>query len=128
MKGQVSIEFIVYFGLILLISTFFFVKHIKTDERLTYMKMDNEADKFTEKIVFEINSAVIAGDGYERRFYLEDKIGGYSDYNIQTNDYYVVVDWDGKSKILSIITESVNGSFDKGWNFIRNQDGVINVN
>ena len=128
MKGQVSFEYLVYFTLILLISSFFIINQLNTNQRLNHLKMDVEADELAEKIAFEINSAVIAGDGYERKFFLEEKIGGYSSYTVETGDYYILVDWDGRSKIASINTKSVNGTIGEKWNLIRNVNGVIYVN
>ena len=120
-------EFLVYFAFILLVGGFFLVNHITTNQELTHIKMDVEADELVEKISFEINSAVIAGDGYERRFYLEDKIGGYSNYTVEVGNYYVLVDWDGRSKSSTTITESINGTIGKKWNLIRNVGGIIHV-
>jgi uncharacterized protein (UPF0333 family) len=128
MKAQVSVEFLVYFAFILLMAGLFLANHLTNSQKLSYLKMDVESRNLVDKIAFEINSAVIAGNGYEREFYLEDKIGGFSNYTVEIGDYYILVDWDGRSKISTIHTKSINGTLDKGWNLIRNNEGVIYVN
>jgi len=128
MKAQISNEFLIYFSLVILIGAYFLGQHISVNQRLKDIKMEKEADEFLEGLAFEINSAAIAGDGYERRFYLEETVGGYSNYNISTGNYFVFLDWDNRSKSASIVVESVNGEFSKGWNVIKNVDGVIYVN
>jgi uncharacterized protein (UPF0333 family) len=128
MKAQVSVEFLVYFAFILLMAGLFLSNHLTNSQKLSYLKMDVESRNLVDKIAFEINSAVIAGNGYEREFYLEDKIGGFSNYTVEIGDYYILVDWDGRSKISTIHTKSINGTLDKGWNLIRNNEGVIYVN
>jgi len=128
MKAQVSVEFLVYFAFILLMAGLFLANHLTNSQKLSYLKMDVESRNLVDKIAFEINSAVIAGNGYERKFYLEDKIGGFSNYTVEIGDYYVLIDWNGRSKISTIHTKSINGTLDKGWNLIRNNEGVIYVN
>jgi hypothetical protein len=91
------------------------------------LKMDVEADEVNEKIVFEINSAVIAGDGYQRNFFLEDKIGGYSGYMVEVKNYTSILYWDGLTKYSGVAVDSINGTIREGWNNIRNVDGVIYV-
>ncbi len=127
MKGQVSVEFLVYFTLVLLIGTFFFLNYSNSIERISEIKAENDAEKLLEEIVFEINSAVVSGNGYERRFYLEDTIDGFSNYTITVWNYSVFLDWDGRSKSSRIITCSINGSINKKWNLIRNVNGVVYV-
>jgi len=128
MKGQVSIEFMVYFAFVLIIGGIFLINHLTSSQRLSELKMDVDAGKLLKKISFEINSAVIAGDGYERRFYIQDKIAGFSTFTISVGNYSVFLDWDYRSKSSTIITESINGTVNKKWNLIRNVNGTVYVN
>ena len=90
--------------------------------------MENEVDTVLKDIVYEINSAVTSGPGYERKFFIPENIGGYSNYKITVGNNLVFIDWDNRSKSKTIITESINGKLSKGWNWIRNVNGVIYVN
>ncbi|MBD3155264.1 MAG: hypothetical protein GF368_01250 [Candidatus Aenigmarchaeota archaeon] len=128
MKAQVSVEFLVYFGFLLLVSSLFLANHLSNSQKLSNLKMEVESQEIADKVSFEINSAVIAGNGYERNFYLEEKIGGFSNYTVEIGDYYVLIDWDGRSKISKASTKSINGTIEKGWNLIRNINGGIYVN
>ncbi len=128
MKGQISIEFLVYLGFVLLIGSFFMLNHFTNSRKLIKIKAEIDAENLLDKVCFEINSAVTAGKGYKREFYLEKAIDGFSNYSFYVSNYSVSLDWGDNSKSSRIITQSVNGSISKGWNTIRNMDGVIYVN
>ncbi len=78
-------------------------------------------------IAFEINEAVRAGNGYERRFYIT--VDTVSDFNISVGKYYISLEWgNGKIAYANIITENITGILKKGLNRINNTNGVIYAN
>lgn len=128
MKSQVSIEFLVYFSLLVLIGLFFAFNYLSRGEELSNLKMESEASNLLQSLKFEIDSAVISGDGYERRFYVPESISGYTNFSIQIANYTLFLDWEGHSKSEDILVGEINGTILKGWNNIRNSKGVIYVN
>lgn len=127
MKGQGGIEFLVYSALlVLLLSVFLLSSYSRQYEFLT-LKIENEMKDLANNIAFEINEAVRAGDGYERRFYITTN--SVSDFNVTVGKYYISVEWgNGKVAYANIVTENVTGSFSKGLNKINNTNGVIYAN
>ena len=127
MKAQLSIEFIILISILLIIFTVFLFSGTSTRSRLIGIKSRLEAKELSDSIAFEINTAVRAGNGYERRFYVKDSLFGVSDFSISVEGYYVFVDWDKSSVSSSVITDGIVGSMSKGWNMINNTNGVIHV-
>ena len=92
------------------------------------IKSNVEAQQLCDKIAFEVNSAIRAGDGYKRTFYIEDTLYGVSDFEIFIEEYAVYIDWDSNSVVCNIITKNItSGSVDKEWNTIENINGVLYV-
>lgn len=128
MKAQVSIEFIVLVSVLLLIFIAFLLSSSSLKFRLIGIKSDTEAKELCDDIASEINHAVRAGNGYERRFHVEDSFYGVSNFDISIEGNSVFIDWNKKSVSSMIITNNVVGDVSKGWNKINNTNGVIYVN
>ena len=127
MKAQLSIEFIIFVSIMLIILTVFLFSGTSIRFRLFGIKSNVEAKEFSDNVAFEINTAVRAGNGYERRFYVEDSLFGTSDFSISVEGYSVFIDWGKNSVSSSIITDGIVGSISKGWNTINNTNGVVYV-
>lgn len=127
MKAQVSIEFITYVILLLVVLSALLYSATSKQYELIGIKSNLEAKELCNDISFEINEAVRAGNGYERRFYVKESLFGISDFNISIENYFVSIDWNGRSSSCSIITNNIIGNIAKGWNSINNTNGVIYV-
>jgi len=127
MKGQISIEFLILISILTIIILLFLWNNLSLDYKMIGIKSNVEAKKFCDQIAFEINAAVKAGDGYERRFFVKDNFFGASDFDIYVGSYSVSIDWDEKSVSCRIITKNTTGSISKGWNNIKNINGEIVV-
>lgn len=128
MKGQVSIEFMIFLSILLIILTILLWSNLSLRYRMIGIKSNVEAQELCDKIAFEINSAIRAGEGYKRRFYLDETIYGSSGFDIFVEDYSVFIDWNDKSVTSSIITKNItSGSIQKGWNTIENKNGELHV-
>jgi hypothetical protein len=127
MRGQVSVEFMTLVFILIAIFTFFLWDAASLDTTIIGIKSDSEAKRLCDRIAFEINSAVRAGDGYKRNFYVEENLYGISDFNITVGEYSVFIDWNKKSTSSSISTKNIAGDVSKGWNLIKNNRGNISV-
>ena len=127
MKGQISIEFMIFLSILLIIFIVFVSSGTSIRYKLIEIKSNVEAKELSDEIAFEINTAVRIGDGYERGFYVEDSLF-WGDFNISVGNYFVFIDWSEKSVGSSIITKDIVGSIVKGWNTINNTNGIIYVN
>lgn len=125
-KGEISTEFIVLIGLILIIFTFMMtiigMKNRDISESMIY----SDAQKIADIIASEINTASRI-EGYFREFSIPEKISGFQSYsvNISTDFRFVQVKWNNKNTISNIVTSNVTGNVNPGLNKIRNEEGVI---
>jgi hypothetical protein len=127
MKGQSSIEFLIFVSILFLIFAFILWNDNSLQNQLNWVKTNTEAKNVCDGIAFEINSAVRTGNGYKRKFYVEKDFFGVSDFDISVGNYTVYIDWSKNSVSSSIITENITGIVDKGSNFIENRNGEIYV-
>jgi hypothetical protein len=129
MKGQSSVEFMVYIGILLVILSVFLWSSNSLQSRLNEVKIQNDAQQLCDKVAFEINTAVRSGNGYKRDFYMEKSFFGVSDFNITVDYYTVYLTWNNFSVISNIITKNITGTITEGRiNTIENRRGIIYVN
>ena len=106
----------------------FLWSNLSLQNRLIGIKSNVEAQELCNKLAFEVNAAVKAGNGYERSFLVEDSIYGYPNFTISVANYSVFIDWGDKSVVSNIVIRDINGTIEKGsWNVIKNINGGINV-
>jgi len=128
MKGQAGVEFMILMSVMLMIVLIFVWNGLSTRQKVFDAKTNVEAQEFCDYIAFEINSAVKAGNGYKRNFYVKNEFFGTSDFNITVSEYSVFIDWDGKSVSSSIVTRNINGLIERGKKYsIENKNGEIYV-
>jgi len=128
MKGQVSAEFMIFISILIVIVSILIWSNLSIRYEMIGIKSNVEAQQLCDKIAFEVNSAIRAGDGYKRTFYIEDTLYGVSDFEIFIEEYAVYIDWDSNSVVCNIITKNItSGSVDKEWNTIENINGVLYV-
>ncbi|MBU5688072.1 MAG: hypothetical protein KQA41_02695 [Candidatus Aenigmarchaeota archaeon] len=128
MKAQAGIEFLFYIAITLIILTLFLYSSYSKQAELTRLKIDNELKDLAKSAAFEINSAVKAGDGYERRFNMKEYYSNVKEFNITIKENIVEVNFGSIYHYSNLLTKNVVGNFTLDWNFIRNQNGVIYVN
>ena len=128
MKSQISVEFLLLVAILIFIVSVTFLASGSFQTNVFEEKVYSSALERCRQISSEINIAVKIGDGYRRKFYLEEALYGNLDYSIEIRNYTVSIKWNEKSVSCSILTESVNGEVKKGWNLIQNVGGEIYVN
>lgn len=128
MKGQSSVEFMIFISIIMMILAIFLWSNMSIQNKITGIKTKVEAQELSDKIAFEINTAVRTGDGYRRDFYVEKDFFGVSEFDISVDDYSVFIDWYKGSVVSSIIIKNITGTINKGRkNTIENKNEVIYV-
>jgi len=129
MRGQVSVEFMIFMSILIIIVSIFLWSNLSFQYKMIGVKSNVEAQELCDEIAFEINSAVRAGEGYKRRFYVDENLYGASDFEISVEYYSVFIDWDDKSATSSIIIKNItSGTIKKGfWNTIENINGELHV-
>lgn len=127
MRAQSSVEFMILISILLILFILYTQNSLSLQKDMISIKADQEAKKLSDRIAFEINTAVKSGDGYERSFFIESSFAGISDFDVSVKDYEVKVAWSQNFVTSQIVTKNTTGNVVKGWNLIENRDGVIYV-
>ncbi len=129
LKAEVSTEFMVFFGILLLFFVFFVgIMGINSND-IGESTMFESARNILNMVTNEINTAARI-QGYYRKFFIPQKLSNGETYNISyyTNLRMVKIEWgDGKNIIANIITDNLNGNITPGTNVIKNLNGVVNI-
>lgn len=126
-KGQVSLEFMVFFGLLLLITTVASGIALSSTNQINNENTARDAKTITRLVATEINIAYEVGDGYSHNFTINPVLMDGSGYNITVLNQTVYLSWRGGTYLTPVLTYNVAGNFTKGRNLIRNIGGVLNV-
>ena len=127
MKAQASVEFMILISVLIIIFILYTQNSFSLQKDMTTIKASQEARDLSDKIAFEINTAVKSGDGYKRNFYVDRSFAGIVDFDILVENYEVKIIWYQDSVTSQMVTKNTTGAVDKGWNLIENIDGVIHV-
>lgn len=126
MKGQISMEFVTFLGVILLLFALASYAAVISSRDITAENEATDARRIATVIAHEVNTAAEVGTGYSHRFYLPNFLYGDSNYTVNLSENrFVYVLWKSKSYSLPVIAENVTGVVKKGSNTIRNVNGVI---
>ena len=125
-KAEVSIEFLVFVGIILVFFVFFFgIIGGKTKE-INEISLYSNAQSIADKVADEINIAS-RFEGYYREFRIPEKLLNGNNYTVIFHGdlRMIEVAWDGNNFMSTVDTQNVSGNISPGINKIRNQNGVI---
>lgn len=129
LKAEVSTEFMVFFGILLLFFVFFVgIMGINSND-IGESTMFASARNILNMVTNEINTAARI-QGYYRKFFIPEKLSNGETYNISyyTNLRMVKIEWgNGENIMANIITDSLNGNITPGINVIKNLNGVVNI-
>lgn len=122
-KAQVGIEFIILIGILTFISMMvigaimFYLKDLRSDE--IYYDLKGVGSMIRN----EVYMAASVEDGYSRSFFLRDDIN----YSITELNKSILISA-GNNSHVSFVEVDWTGNFQRGWNNISKQEGVIYVN
>lgn len=126
-KAEISIEFIIFIGILLIFSVFFIGIIGANTTDINESTVFANAQQISDSIANEINLATRI-KGYYREFYLPEKLINGDEYSItiNTNVRLVIVAWSEKNVMSNLVTDQISGSAIPGKNNrIRNEGGLI---
>jgi hypothetical protein len=129
LKAEVSTEFMVFFGILLLFFVFFVGIMGTNSNDISESTMFASARNILNTVTNEINTAARI-QGYYRKFFIPQKLSNGETYNISydNNLRMVKIEWNnGKNIMANIITDNLNGNITPGTNVIKNLNGVVNI-
>jgi hypothetical protein len=90
MKGQVSIEFFIYFGILLIVLAVLFTAAANKQVETFDYREGTHVSAVAQKVAFEVESAQAYGTGYEREFFLPRQVFG-DEYSVNVTNGFVKV-------------------------------------
>lgn len=124
-KGQVSIEFIAFLGVMLLILAVASFAALNANSGIAADNEVTEARRLASTIAQEINIAVEIGDGYFHVFNLPATLNGVNYSATITSNRFVLINWKNKTYSLPVLATNFTGTINTGQNSIRNSKDVI---
>jgi hypothetical protein len=128
-KAEVSIEFITFFGILLLFFAFFVGIIGMNNNDINESTVYKSAENILNTVANEINTASRI-EGYHREFFIPENLPDGETYNItySTSFRMVKIEWDdGRNIIENIETENLIGNASAGYNRIENLNGEVNI-
>jgi len=131
MKGQSSIEFLAFVSMsMFMLAVLYTVMADKQAETFQQRSHDN-ARAVAEKVSFNLEMALVQGDGYSRVFSLPETIAG-NKYNILIDGGTTRISWSSESVLGSTryTGKKINTTVEDGSNVFRvknNESGVFLV-
>jgi hypothetical protein len=96
MKGQVSIEFFIYFSISLLVLSVLTNSVVNRQVETFEYRESSEINSMGSKLAFELENAQNYGEGYERGLNLSPEIGS-NNYSIEVLEGFVLVGYGNSS-------------------------------
>ena len=129
LKGQSSLEFLAYVSIsALILAGMYGVMASKQEQTFEYNQREN-AQKIAEKTGFQVEMALVQGEGYSRVFTLPAQIGG-DYYNITLVNETTLIEWRDKTTLRSTLysDKEINLSTNETNVFkVMNKDGEVTV-
>lgn len=125
-RGQTSLEFMAMLILVMLVFTAFYTSFASNQTAARQQQETLMAERIANDAVFEIQMALIQGDGYRRNFTLPHAIHGNA-YTVNVTDGAFIVQWNDRNLYKDVPITSINGTFSPAENRIRNADGEVYV-
>ncbi|MFQ3275177.1 MAG: hypothetical protein ACI9LV_000468 [Candidatus Nanohaloarchaea archaeon] len=91
-KGQSSMEFLAMVSMSMIILASLYSLMAEKQHDTASFQQDKNAQYVSEKVAFEIEMALVQGEGYSRVFSLPSSIGG-SNYSIRAGNGEVFTEW-----------------------------------
>ncbi len=126
MKGQTSMEFIIFVGVMLMLFSLASYVAVTSLNDITTESEITGARNVASTLASEINLAKEVGTGYKHTFSLPAYLYSSTNYSINLSDSrFVRVEWKNRFYLLPTIAENVTGTAKSDGNVIKNIDGVI---
>ena len=125
-KAEISIEFVVFIGILLVFFIFFFgIIGFKTAD-INESSLYTNAQNIANEIANEINIAS-GMEGYYREFSIPERLVSGDNYSVNINNDYRIVQlaWDGRGVVSNLMTDQISGNITPGTNRIKNEGGLI---
>jgi len=126
MKAQVSIEFMIIFGVFLAALIMVVLASWNNLVNINQSSLQFEVDRVLDKVSSHINTAYLAGDGFSTNFTVPEKIMN-TNFTLYYEGSGIWLRIGGKDYFRKLLTENVTGNITGGTNRIKNLNGRIRI-
>jgi len=126
-KSQIWLEAIVLIFLFASVLTFLGITSINTKSSLFKQNIVYQATKTLELVSNRINTVLFEGDGFSSNLIIPEKINEF-DYNITFSTDYAILEVVNITILSNVFAKNITGTIIKGENWVKNQNGTININ
>lgn len=128
MKGQSSIEFLAFVSMSMFMLAVLYTVMADKQAETFQQRSQNNAQAIADKVSFNLEMALVQGEGYSRIFSLPETIAG-NKYNILINGGTTRISWSSQNILGSTryTGENINLTVEDGSNVFRvknNESGV----
>jgi hypothetical protein len=124
MKAQASVEYIILLVILLGTMSLVLTMSISSTNQINRVHSELEAKNLLDDLVNKVNLAVMEGDGFRINITLPQEMLG-SEYNVTIDSSTVIVNFMNNTYFRNALTSNISGTFEKGINTIRNNNGEI---
>lgn len=130
LKGQTSMEFFLLFGISMAVLSVLF--GVITNKQATVFEKQNRdmAEQVASNVAFQVEMAMVQGEGYSRPFYLPRNIAG-TNYTVNVANESVYVGWRDEFVVADTLyqnrTIEFNTSQSSTFRVLHNSSGVYIV-
>jgi len=100
LKGQSSLEFLSFVALSSLMLAILYGVVMDQQREAVQYQVDRNSERILEKVSFEVEMALVQGDGYSRVFSVPESVAGYG-YEVKLFDGRAVLEYDDEKVIGS---------------------------
>jgi len=128
LRGQSALELVVLLVMSLLIFLLFLISIAPFENSINMERKRILAKEMLMSAAAELDSAAIAGDGYERRLTISARLRDNTNFTLladpETQSLMII--WgEGSALGMKVIVSNVSGQFIHGPNVIRNLQGTL---
>lgn len=124
MKGQAATEFMVLFGMILILLLVIAYNTQRTVINIGSEKTSAKIDDTADTIMTMLDMVYLQGSGFSANITIPEDIEGL-EYEISASDGFLLLNFTGDLKGRRLMAENISGTLSKGKNLVSNVDGVL---
>lgn len=124
MKGQISVEFMMIFLLMIAALTVAMLVGQKNMESAQYLEQQTMTNEILESVSDKINTAFMEGHGFSTNITLPQMVHG-KNYAVRIRSNSIEINVSETYFYRSLLTQNITGSLSKGLNRISNVNGIV---
>jgi hypothetical protein len=124
MRAQVAVEFMIIFGIFLVALIIILIAVWSDVADMNRANIELSVNNLLEKVSSKIDTVFLEGDGFSSNITIPETISGLN-YSIGMFNGAIWIEVNNITYSKNLLTKNVTGSFNKGQNLLRNENGEV---